>query len=238
MIELSWQPVITFFDRRTAVLESASESGLLHAFNLGADDISLQTGKFAALRSDVRSATCWQVSPNSPAEPLRDALAIVIGTIQPNAIDVTRAVFDFLLPVDMPYTDAQRKFAETLAGEILPEGIPTDCAMLLDGRVERARSIFQVEYGVVGAHEVAYRLAGAGRIRSGSAPMQADVADVPSCSVFLRWLWTVDGGAGRVDGREGIEEYWDMLISESELLSERILIRHGLGGIERGEQRA
>lgn len=236
-VQFRWRPELAFYERRSAVLRQMEERDLLEAFQWAVGDVTVRTGRFEALAVGVNGATCTLQSPDSPMEPVRDALSLFMAELRPEGVVLTTAHFRYLLPLDLDPAEAQRLSGVAMASEFLPEASPTDWALLLDGRSDRVGADFQVEYGVVGREEVAHRLVGAGRASDLPSMLEPDVRAVPDCALFLTWHWTAATSVG--GGESGTyEAIWDRLITESSFLSDKVQKRLEVGYTRRREGQA
>lgn len=238
---LSWQPQFSFFDVRGAILTEARDRGILQGYRWGEAQLTLRLGDYEAVTCRAAGADIYGLSPTVSDEELRQRTDFILELLNPNDISVTSATFMFILPIDLEYEEARRQFSENLAGELLPDAEPIDSAVLLDGMHSDAGRTFQVEYGIVNRSEVRARLRGLGRVELGPSSMQLepDSSAAPDCAMFLHWGWYGDDlHERRLVDRSASGPYWGWLVDVSEALSDRIIIRHGLGSFERGKEEA
>jgi hypothetical protein len=162
----------------------------------------------------------------------------LIQIVEPDSVSIEDVRFTFLFPLEGDPREVQRRYAEGLSGELLPEAKPGDAALLLDGRSDRIGANFQVEFGVVSSGEIPSRLTGgAGRLGPNQTSVEPDVASAPDCAFFLDWNWTFQKGQGEGDLAE-VVGYWEGLSEESLLLSTRIVETHTARNRAQGKEPA
>jgi hypothetical protein len=219
-VGLEWRPELSFFERRSEILRMFEEQDQLEAFHWTATDVTVRSGEFEGATVGMTGATCYVNTPDHTGV-VREVVGTFLDELRPKDVVLRQALFYYLLALGTTDpVEAQSTTALRVAGEMAPNATPLDWALLLDGRSDRLKATFQVEYGVVGRQEVALRLGGAGRIAARPSPIPSDSRDAPECALFLAWDWSVDRATA---GREEVATVWDSLIEETNLLSEKVL---------------
>jgi hypothetical protein len=189
-VEFRWRPTVKFFAVREAVLLDMEDRRSFEGFIWGADDISLRLGRFEAVRVGTGGATYWIGSPKCDLENVWTAANSFVERMDPQSIGITRVELQCLTPLSDDPVVAQALFTADLFAADEKGTDAIDSALLVDGRCGRLFALFQTEYGVVSEGEIARRLSGQGRLTPVlPMPVEADLADLPHCSLFSRWFW-------------------------------------------------
>jgi hypothetical protein len=235
---LHWRPQFSFFEQRSAILEEVESRGLLRAFTWEDGTIGLRVGEHEAVRCGAGMLEACALSPKADNDRLMEVVRLLLGSVAAEEVRITWANCMFVVPMESgDYEAAQRHFAEGASGELTPGADVIDAAVMVDGSVAGVPARFQVEYGVIGRHELEGRLQGQGRVAAPTVNlpgMWPDVSDAPACALFTTWVWQFAGLVPRGDA----SVYWESLLSHSAKLTSQILMKQGHGGEMRGEERA
>jgi hypothetical protein len=226
-VEFGWRPTVKFFGVREAVLVDMEDRQAFEGFIWGADDVSLRLGRFEAIRVGTAGATYWIGSPKRDLENVRATVNSFVERMVPKSIGITRIELQCLSPLSEDPVVAQGSFTTDLFAEHEKGTAAIDSALLVDGRCGRLHALFQTEYGVVSEDEIARRLSGQGRLTPVlPMPVEADLADLPHCSLFSRWFW---------HSIESPESDWqstqilvDEILIETTKMCEQVVNRHRL----------
>jgi hypothetical protein len=230
---VSWQRTLRFFERRYEVLQEFEGLGLLRQFDIREDRVAVRLGDanhelvFASNRLEAAL-----LQPGAEIERLERAIRIVFKFLAPERLVRPEIRFQWLDRVEKDYDDARR----SAAGALFKDGGSTftDFALLLDGQIDEAGSIYTLECGIVDAAEAPARLARhAGRL-SGRPSLIAPLPTVwrseslPPVAFFCDTVWepvrTLDTAP------EGLFELWEGTRADATRVVLGIKDCFGLGG--------
>lgn len=243
-VQLTWRPVLRFFEERTHLLRELEDVGLLRAFAWEeADVLGARVDQYEFLELRSNGATLEVTSPRADCESGQMALELVLRRLEPKDVTLSGLTLRYLIPVDMDAGEVQRNSAVTLFPELVPESAGLDFAVLLDGESVRLKTPFQVEFGLLRPEEMVDRLsARIGRHSGGTdAPAAASVVDLdglPACGAFFGWSWRF---GERLEGdlvEDGVLRLWTGARDECEAFIRRIGERLGLAADGAGTARA
>lgn len=236
---VDWPPSVRFFDRRSQLLNALKDQGLVSAFRWSENVIGARLGRAELLEVSSQGALVVTMGPDARLETAQKALMLAIESVGPEHIWLNTVLFQYILPLDTSYDEARKMTGNRVVGNLMPQAVPLDWSLLVDGRSARsAKSLFQVEFGVIDEREAPDRLARrVGRVHSaGLAPFPEDFFDYdydyPGSALFFDWRWTPRSRFDAADVKPGLFAQWAALAEESEAMCEAI--QAGVGMADEG----
>jgi hypothetical protein len=225
-VELTWRPELRFYEARSALLRNIDDAGLLDAFIWNEGSIAMRIGPFSLLYLDSTRLRITLTSPTRSPMQMEFVIDQILDFLRPRDVGLGVTRHQSLFAIGEPAKMAQARTASFLPGSASEVAGFTDWAVLVDGRSATSGAGFQIEYGILGPHEIESRLLGRAHSFGNSVPslleLPVDEDALPEDSFYTSCLWQPITAVDDKSVTGSALGLWKMLEEQSIRLSQEI----------------
>jgi hypothetical protein len=208
VLQVRWDPILTFTRRRLALLDWLEENVAPLAFTEAPDHVGVAVGSAGQrIRTQRDGLDILLDGASAEVQSLSETIDGVFEQLRPGQAWVSRYRGAWTTPIALEYKEACSRLAHRAFGGFLPEdATPYDCAYLVDLHLPSGKA--QIEFGVVTPSEVRERLEdptiGILATRGDARPLSSSgsIGESGSNFVFFDVSWRPRSEEEMVSGRK------------------------------------